>query len=118
MTKHEFWKQLTELTKSQSTFSRIPALINSARAEHLSLPVKLIKRGDHAEPVILEVQGKLFIQCETSLNVLQTDTGETDLDGFFEELIDCGYHGIAFATKAGLVGLEWKDFFSVSPRSR
>ena len=116
MTKQEFWNQLSELTRSQDTFSKLPALINKARAEHLSIPVKTIRRGDHAEPVILEIQGKLFIECATSFSIFSADIGETDLDGFFEELIDSGYHGIAFVTKAGLVGLEWKDFFPARSR--
>ena len=117
MTKQEFWKQLTMLTQSQDTFPQLPALINKARAEDLSIPVKTIRRRDHIEPAVLEVQGKLFIECKTSLGIMQNDIVETDLVGFLEDLIDCGYHGIAFVTKAGLVGLEWKDFFYTSHNS-
>lgn len=119
MTNQEFYRQLTQLASSNSTATQMPALIQKARKEHLCIPVVYMGDSRDADPAVLIAQGKKYIQCSTALsfpvvmNVPKLKPGqkigETELDGFFEQLIDCGYDGIAFLCPIGFVGLEWAD---------
>lgn len=118
MTQENFLNQLDKLSRKDKTIKDMPALINRARKEHLSIPVVHTMASDgSAEPVILCVENKNFIQCATVLQFPSVPLqpaqtiGATELDGFFEELIDLGYNGIAFLTTVGFVGIEWMDFF-------
>ena len=120
MTNQEFYRKLTKLASSNNTAPQMPALIHKAREEHLCIPVVFEGKSSDAEPVVIFAQGKKYIQCSTALsfpvvmNVPKLKPGqkigETELDGFFEQLIDCGYDGIAFLCPIGFVGMEWADF--------
>ena len=124
MTKLEFWSQLDALTRSSKTYEQIPPLILEARREHLSIPVVFDSfvnpepDGTTGEPAILCIQNKLFIRCATSLYGTEKlplfkqnqFIGESELDGFFEDLLECGYSGIAFLSSYGFVGIEWRGF--------
>lgn len=118
MTQQDFLNQLNKLSHKDKTIKDMPALINRARKEHLSIPVVHMMASDGAaKPVILGAENKNFIQCATVLQFpsvpLQPGQtiGITELDGFFEQLIDLGYNGIAFLTTVGFIGIEWMDFF-------
>ena len=120
MTNQEFYRQLTNLAGSNTTAPQMPALINKAREEHLYIPVVFEGKADDPEPVVIVAQDKKLILCSTALSfpaVLNVpklkpgqQIGETHLDGFFEQLIDCGYDGIAFLSPIGLIGFGWADF--------
>ena len=124
MTKLEFWSQLDALTRSSKTYEQIPPLILKARRDHLSIPVVFNgfinpkQDGTTGEPTILRVQDKLFIRCATSLFDVEKlplfkpnqFIGECELEGFLEDLVNCGYSGIAFLGSHGFVGIEWRDF--------
>ena len=127
MTNQEFYRQLTNLAGSGNTAPQIPSLIQKARKEHLYLPVVYMGDSSDAEPVVIVSNGKKYIQCSTDVSfpvVMSVPKpkpgqkiGETALDGFFEQLIDCGYDGIVFLSPIGLIGLEWADLDRHLPAS-
>lgn len=125
MTKQEFWAHLDKLllTKEKENLSIVPHLINQAREEHLSILVIGNNNPDGTPGELSTVfgQNKSFLQCTTTwfpapggvsfpLQRGQTVV-ETDLDDLYEDLIDCGYDGLAFIVTGTMIGYEWKDFF-------
>lgn len=114
MISQEFWSTLELYARSPQTQSKIPPLLLQANKEHLSLLV--VSRNGNLN--VLQVQDKLFAHCVTRLNAQVPDgciVGETDLDGFFFQLIDSGYNGMAFTIDGTLIGVEWSDLFPAKP---
>ena len=110
MTNQEFWSTLELYARSPQTQSKIPPLILQANREKLS--VLVVSRDGNLN--ILQVQGKLFAHFVTRLDAQVPDgciVGETELDGFFFQLIDSGYNGI----DGTLIGVEWSDLFPAKP---
>ncbi len=114
MTNQEFWSTLELYARSPQTQSKIPPLILQANREKLS--VLVVSRDGNLN--ILQVQGKLFAHFVTRLDAQVPDgciVGETELDGFFFQLIDSGYNGMAFTIDGTLIGVEWSDLFPAKP---
>ena len=114
MTNQEFWSTLELYARSPQTQSKIPPLLLQANKEKLSLLV--VSRGQTLN--VLSVQDKLFAHCVTRHNAQVPDgciVGETELEGFFFQLIDSGYSGMAFTIDSTLIGVEWSDLFPPKP---
>ena len=114
MTNNEFWNLLEIYARSPQTQTKIPPLILQANTEKLSVLVVTRNRNMN----ILNVQDKSFAHLVTRFSAQVPDVcivGETELDGFFFQLIDSGYHGIAFTIDNTLIGVEWSDLFPTKP---
>ena len=115
MTNETFWRTLEAYIHKDP--EKIPSLILQANKEKLSVLVVT----SNGQLQAIEVQEKLFAFCATGWNVkvpAGCQAGETKLDGFFFELIDSGYNGLAFASANGpMVCVEWSDLFPVKTKS-
>lgn len=117
MTNEEFCKRLHQMAQSPKTYDQMPGLINQARNEKLS--ILAVSDSKHTA-VTIPSENKLFLLCSTTWTPPRLDyvVGETELEGFFEELIESGYNGIAFLENSRLIGLEWKDFFEANRKAK
>lgn len=110
MTNEEFWKQIETYGKSVKTQHKIPPLILRANKEKLSI-LAVSRKGQLAS---LNGRGKPFAYCATRWDEkVPSDctVGETELDGFFFQLIDSGYGGLGFVIDGTFLGVEWTDLF-------
>jgi len=110
MTSEQFWSDLRSLIDPKTTTSvkAISTLFSTATQENLSLLV-VLKDGVLQS---LSANNLIFAHCITDRND-PIPTGctidEVELNGFFFELIDCGYNGLAFLQGGAFIGIEWKD---------
>ena len=117
MTNEEFWKKIEECGKSEQTRNQIPLLIQQADKEKLSLLV--VAKDKQLQ--VLKINGRIFLYCATRWDEevpSGCSAGEIELDGFFFQLIDSGYGGLAFIVDGTLIGVEWSDLFPPAKKKK
>lgn len=118
MTNEQFWSQLRSLIDPKTTTSckAISSLFSTATQENLSLLVVLA--DDTLQS--LSANSLIFAYCATDWHdpiPSNCSISETELNGFFFQLIDSGYNGIGFLMDGALIGIEWKDLI-IPPADR
>ena len=110
MTNEEFRSELRSLIDPKTTTSvkAISTLFSTATQENLSLLV-VLKDGVLQS---LSANNLIFAHCVTNRNdpvPSGCNIDEVELSGFFFQLIDSGYSGLAFIQGGTFIGIEWKD---------